>query len=366
MALVLSGSIDISGSMTATTILISSPGAAGMVSSSAQITELAPLMQSTASINNLTGSLITTSSNNVIAIDGLNTYTSSLKAAAIVSSSQQITNYFTFAKTGSANTFYGNQTITGSLFISGSGGNPSQAIQIIRDTVGNGTVVEESNMAITILSAPGQTKLAMGASNAGNYGYIQAMQDGTSWPNRSLTLQPRGGDVTISNGNLVMGTSGKGIDFSATSNSSGTMGSELLNDYEEGTWTPTLTCDTSPSGVAYSDRYGKYTKIGRVVHIQFIIGLTSKGTGTGDSFISGLPFTVANDMGSGEPACVNISLCTGLSTSVYVLAGWADNGSTNIQLRKTTAASTTYPQSYLTTTDISDSLYIQGSVTYHV
>ena len=241
MALVLSGSIDISGSMTATTILISSPGAAGMVSSSAQITELAPLMQSTASINNLTGSLITTSSNNVIAIDGLNTYTSSIKAATIVSSSQQVQNYFTFAKTGSANTFYGNQTITGSLFISGSGGSPSQAIQIIRDTLGNGTVVEESNMAITILSAPGQTKLAMGASNAGNYGYIQAMQDGTSWPNRSLTLQPRGGDVTISNGNLVMGTSGKGIDFSATSNSSGTMGSELLNDYEEGTWTPTLT-----------------------------------------------------------------------------------------------------------------------------
>ena len=55
MALVLSGSIDISGSMTATTILISSPGAAGMVSSSAQIGELVPLMQSTSSITNLTG-----------------------------------------------------------------------------------------------------------------------------------------------------------------------------------------------------------------------------------------------------------------------------------------------------------------------
>jgi hypothetical protein len=144
------------------------------------------------------------------------------------------------------------------------------------------------------------------------------------------------------------------------------MTSELLDDYEEGTWTPVLTSDTSPSGVAYSDRYGKYTKIGRVVHIEFVIALSSKGTGTGDTFISGLPFTVANNMGSGEPACVNISLCQGLSTSVYVVAGFADNGSTNIQLRKTTAASTTYPQSYLNTTDISDSLYIQGSVTYHV
>jgi len=50
MALVLSGSIDISGSMTATTIIVSSPGVAGMVSSSAQITELAPLMTYTASL----------------------------------------------------------------------------------------------------------------------------------------------------------------------------------------------------------------------------------------------------------------------------------------------------------------------------
>ena len=112
MPLILSGSVDISGSMTATTILISSPGAAGMVSSSAQITELAPLMQSTASINNLTGSLITTSSNNVIAIDGLNTYTSSIKAATIVSSSQQVQNYFAFALTSSNNSFFGESTFT--------------------------------------------------------------------------------------------------------------------------------------------------------------------------------------------------------------------------------------------------------------
>ena len=41
------------------------------------------------------------------------------------------------------------------------------------------------------------------------------------------------GDVTLSTGNLVIGTSGKGIDFSATSSGSGTMTSELFSDYEE-------------------------------------------------------------------------------------------------------------------------------------
>ena len=83
MPLILSGSVDISGSMTATTIVVSSPGAAGMVSSSAQIRELVPLMA----------------------------YTASLKSVAIVSSSQQIQNYNLFAVTSSANTFYGNITV---------------------------------------------------------------------------------------------------------------------------------------------------------------------------------------------------------------------------------------------------------------
>ena len=55
-----------------------------------------------------------------IRIYGLMALTASMKAEAIVSSSQQVQNYFTFAKTGSANTFYGNQIVTGSLNVSGS------------------------------------------------------------------------------------------------------------------------------------------------------------------------------------------------------------------------------------------------------
>ena len=103
MALVLSGSVNISGSMTATTIVVSAVGAAGMVSSSNQLVEL----------NTTTGSLIGIT-------NGLMAVTASMKAASIVSSSQQITNYYKFAETASANTFYGTQTISGSLLVSGS------------------------------------------------------------------------------------------------------------------------------------------------------------------------------------------------------------------------------------------------------
>jgi len=113
MPLILSGSVDISGSMTATTILVSSPGAAGMVSSSAQITELVRLMQATASLNAYTGSESAVI-NNIMAV------TASMKAATIVSSSQQITNYYKFAETASATTtFYGGITTTGTNTLNG-------------------------------------------------------------------------------------------------------------------------------------------------------------------------------------------------------------------------------------------------------
>jgi hypothetical protein len=92
------------------------------------------------------------------------------------------------------------------------------------------------------------------------------------------------GDVTLSTGNLIIGTSGKGIDFSATP---GTGTSELLDDYEEGTWTPTFTGLTVGNGSVF----GFYTKTGRQVTLTygFITGSTSAvGTLTG---ITGFPFT---------------------------------------------------------------------------
>ena len=76
-------------------------------------------------------------------------------------------------------------------------GLPSTKLQILKDTNTNGTSIEENNMAFTVLSATGQSKIAIGACNAGEYGYIQVMQDANSWSNRSLLLQPRGGNVLI-------------------------------------------------------------------------------------------------------------------------------------------------------------------------
>ena len=101
-----------------------------------------------------------------------------------------------------------------------------------------------------------------------------------------------GGDVQIANGNLVFSTAGTGIDFSANSNAAG-MTSELLDDYEEGTFTPSFTGGTSGSG--YTRQVGEYTKVGRLV--TFILTLDGDGglTGTATAIeIGGLPFTSRN------------------------------------------------------------------------
>jgi hypothetical protein len=92
------------------------------------------------------------------------------------------------------------------------------------------------------------------------------------------------GDVTLSTGNLVIGTSGNGIDFSATP---GTGTSELLSDYEEGTWTPTS------FDITYAAASGSYTKVGREVFLHFSIVLPVTADANNITIV-GFPFTVAN------------------------------------------------------------------------
>lgn len=105
----------------------------------------------------------------------------------------------------------------------------------------------------------------------------------------------RTGDQTIVAGNLVIATAGKGIDFSADPSAPG-MTSELLDDYEEGTFTPVLTYST-PGTVAITyvagSQKGFYTKIGNTVNVMIDLRVDtfSKGTASGFVQVTGLPFT---------------------------------------------------------------------------
>jgi len=122
----------------------------------------------------------------------------------------------------------------------------------------------------------------------------------TDWPDAAgdvvLELQ-KDKDVVVSNGNLVIGTNGQGIDFSANSNTSGAT-SELLDDYEEGTFEPTF---RGASGVFntvsyHSDTGGRYTKVGNLVMVTGCVRIAggtldkSNISSTDTLCIGGLPF----------------------------------------------------------------------------
>ena len=104
--------------------------------------------------------------------------------------------------------------------------------------------------------------------------------------NNSTKLATTSTGISVT-GNIAV-TSGNGIDFSATADGSGTTSSELLDDYEEGTWTPSFT------GRTLSTAEGTYTRIGRQVLVRFVVATLNSSLGAADRSINGLPFTAAN------------------------------------------------------------------------
>jgi hypothetical protein len=124
--------------------------------------------------------------------------------------------------------------------------------------------------------------------------------------------------VTASTGNFVVGTSGQGIDFSATS---GTGTSELLNDYEEGDWTLGISGMTLTGGTTIA----KYTKVGRQVTVQVEMSdVTLSGTPSGT--ITGLPF--AN--GTGRSSTSGVSYRFAFNNLSNNVVGIVLSGGTNI------------------------------------
>lgn len=136
------------------------------------------------------------------------------------------------------------------------------------------------------------------------------------------------GNATLTNGNLVIGTSGKGIDFTQDPNPAG-MTSELLDDYEEGTWTPAQGSGLTVVGAFSSS--GTYTKIGRQVTVSGRVqGATSVALGAGGLLTNNLPFATGS---SGTGVAVD---STGTkSTALIAYSG----GSFQIYLAQATTAS---------------------------
>ncbi|NDG03549.1 MAG: hypothetical protein EB119_10270 [Synechococcaceae bacterium WBB_34_004] len=149
--------------------------------------------------------------------------------------------------------------------------------------------------------------------------------------NIGITLTPKGtGGVTTANclavGGATPSTSGAGITFPATQSAS--TDANTLDDYEEGTWTPSI------GGTAtYNTQQGSYTKIGRQVFVSAFLSVNLIGTGSA-TVVSGLPFTAAANNQGG----MHFRYFNQIASNVVYLAGDDFGGATNFTIYSITAA----------------------------
>jgi hypothetical protein len=199
----------------------------------------------------------------------------------------------------------------------GSGGGSNLSLEVA-------TNINPANAAVSI-SPTGTGTVAISPAGALTINPTTASTINNTSIGATTASTGRFTSVTATTGNVIIGTSGQGIDFSATP---GTGTSELLDDYEEGTWTPVVVGTTTSGTGTYTTQLGTYTKIGRVVTLQCTLAWSAH-TGTGNIAISGIPFTNGGITAVGSVFASNMDFGT-LATQ---LTAFVLNSDTNIVFR---------------------------------
>jgi hypothetical protein len=185
--------------------------------------------------------------------------------------------------------------LTTALTLTGASGTSGQALT----SQGSGV----APIWTTISAAPGGSTTQLQYNNAGAFAGISGVtSDGTR-----ITAS-----TTIGVGGATPSTSGSGITFPATQSASSN--ANTLDDYEEGTWTPTI------GGTAtYFTQAGRYVKIGRIVVVNFQCEINALGTGS-TTIMTGLPFNPI----SAPTMAGCIGFFTNLAVNTYFLGFYAN------------------------------------------
>ena len=159
--------------------------------------------------------------------------------------------------------------------------------------------------------------------------------------------------TTIGVGGATASSSGSGISFPATQSASSD--ANTLDDYEEGTYTPTLSFGGASTGITYDVQTGRYTKVGRLVTVSFTIRLTNKGSSSGDARVS-LPFSSDQYAQPNLPGYTGFIGYTNLGTVGFIVG---NNNAAGLPFNTSTAA-------YLTDTSFTNSSYLVMTTSYNV
>jgi hypothetical protein len=196
-------------------------------------------------------------------------------------------------------------------------------------------VISGDTSGTVTLAAPavsGTTTLTLPTAN----GTIITTATGQTLTSPTIATPTITGQATIPTINLTGGQ----ITFPATAVPSAD--ANTLDDYEEGSWTPTVLFGGASVGITYAAQQASYIKIGKNVFVQFRVSLSNKGSSTGNANIGGLPFAASGSANVGYPAGTftfesgGVSLPYGLlclawsDSTLYLRANNGGTGFTNV------------------------------------
>jgi hypothetical protein len=153
--------------------------------------------------------------------------------------------------------------------------------------------------------------------------------DGASSPTEAMRINNQrelliGTTTRTANGGVLQVSNG--ITFPATAVAC--TDANTLDDYEEGTWTPTVIGTTTAGTVTYAVRNARYTKIGRTVFVETLLNW-SAGTGTGNLRVGDLPFTSGS---SATTPALALTFCSDIAmTASHILTARIADNSTQIE-----------------------------------
>jgi hypothetical protein len=243
----------------------------------------------------------------------------------------------------------------------------------------SGNIMLDNNTALLSKRVLGDTLNLIGINNTGQ-GSIE-IGEASTVPDGMFIYTPTdaGQGVTFHNGtdplmfiendgNVGIGTTspaesldvvGAGRFSTGVTFGTDTDAANKLDDYEEGTWIPTISFGGASVGVGYDYQVGTYTKIGDLVTASCYLDLSAKGSSTGAAVLAGMPFASRNLAGNLAAATLRLS---NISFS-DVPMGYNSSSTFTITLQETTNAGTV---TALTDANFSDISEIMMSISYRV
>ena len=236
--------------------------------------------------------------------------------------------------------------MTAKIKLNAASGGGSVSLQAPTSTTGN------ANVEFKLPVADGTSGQALTTNASGQLAFATV----------STAIQTTSGtdNFTIADGNLVIGTAGHGIDFSAASNAGGMTG-ELLDDFEIGTFTPVYFMSGGGQSLTYSEQEGYYIKIGRLVNAHIFLEVNNvSANGSGAGAIGGLPFAMSGS--NTGYAAASFGYMNGLGGSPTFVHGYMEQSQTAIYLYHGLSSGTS--QNITIANNLHNGSQIRCSITY--